>query len=168
MAGAELTYARESERHGDEGAYQGELDLAKREYGRAIDMYIDSDDTPAAIRTCRKLLRLAPDVVRTRFTLACLLAADRKVDEAVEALSDYVRAVRTGGHRSYAVPRLVLLGSVIEEAPLRERVGTALLELGAEDAGETVLTHVRTAAAGLWPAPDARTRRDRLFRLVQL
>lgn len=160
--------ARELEQHGDRGAYEGDLEAAKVDYGRAIDSYIDTHDTQGAIRTCRKLLRVAPDLVPARFTLTCLLIADRKEQPAIAALADYVRAVQKAGTRSYAVPRLVLLGSVVQERALREPIGRSLLELGAVHAGETLLTQVAAAATGLWPPPDAPTRRDRLFRLVKL
>lgn len=170
MTGGDLGYARKLERRGDDAVYRGELRNAKAAYGRAIDSYLESDDNEGAIRTCRKLLRLTPDVVRTRFTLTCLLVAQRKVEEALDALSDYVRSVHETGTRSHAVPRLVVLGSIAEESILRDRIASALYDLGAPREGESILSQPGRSpvTSGQLQAEEARTRRDQLFRLVRL
>jgi Flp pilus assembly protein TadD len=94
---------------GDEEVYLGDLSAAKRGYGRAIDIYLAERNYGAAIRTCRKLIRLAPDVVRTRFTLAYLLVGQGHFEEATVAVKEYEAAVRLSGTDSYAWPLLTLL-----------------------------------------------------------
>ena len=160
--------AHRLEDSGDDDVYRGEVHGAKEEYGRAIDAYLEMGDAEGGIRTCRKLIRLAPDVVRTRYTLLCLLSAQRRAAEAERTLHEYLDAVRQTGTSSYAVPRLVLLGAVVDDPQLRESIGAALLQLGAETDGSNLIAHAKAAAAGLWPGPDPRVRREQIFRLARL
>lgn len=160
--------AHRLEDSGDDDVYKGEIRDAREEYGRAIDAYVELGDAEGGIRTCRKLIRLVPDVVRTRYTLLCLLAAQRRSEEARRTLDEYLRYVSESGTGSYAVPRLVLLGAVVEDPQLREAIGAALLKLGAESDGANLMAHAKAAAAGLWPGPDPRVRREQIFRLARL
>lgn len=168
MVTPSTAYAHRLEDSGDDDVYRGEIRDAKSEYGQAIDAYVELGDAEGGIRTCRKLIRLAPDVVRTRYTLLCLLSAQRRTEEAKTTLADYLRAVKETGTGTYAVPRLVLLGAVVEDASLRESIGAALQALGAEEDGANLVTHAKAAAAGLWPGPDPRVRREQIFRLARL
>ena len=168
MVTPNAAFAHRMEDSGDDDVYRGEIRDAKVEYGRAIDAYVELGDAEGGIRSCRKLIRLAPDVVRTRYTLLCLLAAQKRTDEAKAAIADYLRAVKETGTGTFAVPRLVLLGAVVEDPSLRERIGDALQTLGAETDGANLVAHAKAAAAGLWPGPDPRVRREQIFRLARL
>lgn len=155
MAGHSATLGQEFERHGDERVYEGDLAKAKIGYGEAIDAYIDAGLYEAAIRTCRKLIRLAPDVIRTHYTLLYLLTGEGRVDDAIAVLRDYAAAVRTGRQHDHAIPLLVLLMHVTDATPLREEAARALAELGARPAGERALKSAEALdRAGILGARD--------------
>lgn len=117
------------EQRGDAEVYVGDLAYAKVRYGRAIDAYLEARYFEAAIRTCRKLIRLAPDVVRTHYTLAYLLIGDGDFAGAEEVLRDYHDAVAATSTHGYAVPRLRLLAHVTGEPALRARISRILRDL---------------------------------------
>lgn len=123
-------WGREMESRGDAEVYAGDLESAKRRYGLAIDHYVEQRDYNSAIRTCRKLIRLAPDVVRTLYTLAYLLVGEGRFEEAEEALNVYATAVEDSGAESYARSLLTLLAYVTDDLRVRHRVGEILTAIG--------------------------------------
>lgn len=115
--------AQEYEALGDEEVYAGTLAYAKQRYGAAIDEYLRESNYEAAIRTCQKLIRVAPDVVRTHYTLAYLLVGEGRTAEAVAALNRYGAAVESSGAVGYAWTLLTLLAQVTDDSrshPIKE------------------------------------------------
>jgi tetratricopeptide (TPR) repeat protein len=143
---APLEKARAFEAAGDESVYESAIEEAKVNYGWAIDTFLEARAFEEAIRICRKLIRLSPDVVRTRFTLLFLLVGLGRYDEARPALEEYVRVVQETGTRSFAIPRLQLLAHVTEDAETNARIEAILVGLGAEQLGYAI--HTRDHHAG--------------------
>ena len=135
-----LGRAHAFEEAGDESVYESAIEEAKVNYGWAIDAFLEARAFEEAIRICRKLIRLSPDVVRTRFTLLFLLVGLARYEEALVALDDYVRVVQASGTRSFAVPRLQLLAHVTQDATTSARIETILAGLGAEQLGYSAPT----------------------------
>lgn len=162
MAAPSATLGQEFERHGDERVYEGDLRSAEIGYGKAIDAYLDARLYDAAIRTCRKLIRLSPNVVRTHYTLLYLLTGQGRVGETIGVLRDYVAAVQAGGRHDHAIPLLVLLMHVTDDVRLREETARGLAELGATSAGERAL-----ASAGALDRAGILASRDRWERLLR-
>lgn len=133
-----LARARAFEEAGDERVYESAIEDAKVNYGWAIDAFLEARAFEEAIRICRKLIRLSPDVVRTRFTLLFLLVGLARYDEARAALHEYVRVVISSGTRSFAIPRLQLLAHVTDDAETMALIDSILAELGAEQLGYTL------------------------------
>ena len=125
--------ARLLESEGDALVYGGDSSRAKVEYGRAIDAFVEAREFDDAIRTCRKLIRIGPDVVRTHFTLAYLLIGRRATEEVALALRDYLDAVRREGVESFAGPRLALLAYVTDDAKLQAMIGEMLVAIRAAE-----------------------------------
>lgn len=133
-----LERASRFEAAGDECVYASDLEQAKVNYGWAIDTFLDARAFEEAIRICRKLIRIAPDVVRTRYTLLFLLVGLGRYTEARPALDDYLRVVQETGTRSFAIPRLQLLAHVTDDPGTIAHIETILRGLGAEQMGYTV------------------------------
>lgn len=147
---------RDFEKEADSLVYEGAWEEAKRPYGWAIDAYLDVGLYEEAIRTCRKLIRVAPDVVRTRYTLAFLLTGRGRHGEAHRALTDYASAITDHQLRSYAVPRLQLLAQATDDSETLALLGKMLQDLGAEIVPQTPSG---SDISGL----DANTRWERLL-----
>lgn len=145
--------ARACEAAGDACVYESAIEEAKVNYGWAIDAFLEGRAFEEAIRICRKLIRLSPDVVRTRYTLLFLLVGLGRHEEARAALGEYVKVVRASGTRTFAVPRLQLLAHVTEDPETTDMIESILTELGAEQLGYTV-HHARDYPASE-PANDA-------------
>ena len=133
-----LERARRFEAAGDESVYASELDQAKVNYGWAIDTFLEARAYEESIRICRKLIRIAPDVVRTRYTLLFLLVGLGRYSEARPALDDYLRVVQETGTRSFAIPRLQLLAHVTDDPDTIAHIESILRGLGAEQMGFTL------------------------------
>lgn len=151
--------AREAERLGDTNAYEGDLSAAKAWFGEAIDSFLQARAFPDAVRTCRKVIRVAPDVVRARFTLVFLHMGDGKPDEARAELAGYAEAVRASGAGASAVPHLRLLGHAAGDPELRAAISSLVSEFDHADAAR----HQPSSALG---EVDARARWERLLETV--
>lgn len=146
---------------GDENVYVGDLATAKRRYGAAIDAYLRERYYDAAARACRKLIRLAPDVVRTHYTLAYLLVGLRRYEEAKEALDHYAQAVLSSNLEDYAIPFLTLLAYVTEDDSVRGRIGVVLSRMGTprEERGWERYEHILQVASAAGISPRERWER---------
>ena len=138
--------ARAFETAGDECVYDSRIEEAKVNYGWAIDAFLDARAYEEAIRICRKLIRISPDVVRTRYTLLFLLIGLGRYEEAAPALEEYLGVVQASGTESFAVPRLHLLAHVTDDITTSERLEAILDSLGAERMGFTIFHRDREPA----------------------
>ena len=122
-------------------------------FGRAIDAYLESGRFSAAEVLCRKVLRIAPEAVRARCTLAWLAIGKGTRSETEEEITDYVRAAQRAGKEGLASRQLVMMAEAATRIELRERLAEHLLEIGAEEDADRVLGAVFAERNGLRPPP---------------
>lgn len=111
------------------------FDAAEREkalgyYGRAIDIHISHHEYAAAVAICQKIVRLTPEVVRARCTLAWMAIARGLIQEAQSRVSDYTHAAENAGQARLARAHLLMMAEVIENRDLLLTIAEALIELG--------------------------------------
>lgn len=121
-------------RAGDLCLDNGHRDRALTYYGRAIDAYLKSSRFDSAAAVCRKLLRIAPDAVRTRCTLAWLSIGKGFLGDAQVEVKEYVRAARKAHQQAFATKQLRLMGEAAADPELRELIARELAEMG-DDVG---------------------------------
>jgi tetratricopeptide (TPR) repeat protein len=122
-------------------------------YGRAIDAYLESGRFSAAEVVCKKLLRMAPDAVRARCTLAWLAIGKGYRSGTDEELADYVRAAEKANREPLAAKQLRMMAEAAVSPDLREVIGEHLLELGDAEGADEVFGGVFLERNGLRPAP---------------
>lgn len=130
---------------------------AKVYSGRAIDAYLEAGYFGAAAAMCRKLIRLAPDVIRARATLAVLYLGKKLVEDSafeVELVDDYIRAARQEGHEKLLTHRLRVMAHATANQELRVLIAQRLLELGDGEAGRRILHTIYREINGLVEPPQ--------------
>lgn len=108
-------------------------------FGRAIDAYLEAGYFDAAAAMCRRLIRLHPEVVRARCTLAFLSIGRRHLGDAVQEITEYTMASKRTGTEELAVSRLRLMAQATSDASVRRRIASALAEMGDEEGRDAVL-----------------------------
>lgn len=140
---------------------KGDPQKALQQFGRAIDEYLETAHYDAAIDLCRRVIRLAPQAVRTRGTLAFLLLGQECPSAAAE-LADYVNAARAADTTDFAIQMLHMMGTATEDHQIRQLIHGHLLELGDVDGATEVLVDSSFATG----APVGSTR-DRWLMLLR-
>lgn len=107
-------------------------------FGRAIDAYLESGRFSAAEVLCRKVLKIAPNAVRARCTLAWLSLGKGFRTETDREVEEYVHAARKAGKEELAAKQLVMMAQATPSAELREHLAERLLELNAEEEADRV------------------------------
>ena len=130
---------------------EGEYLRALRYFGCSIDAYLEAGHHDAAPALCRKVIRLVPDVVRTRSTLASISLAKGMFRDAEEEIAEYVRAAAARQQEELAAKRLRLMGIATEHEQIRMQIGEYLLELGDPVAADTIFGRVYAERNGLRP-----------------
>lgn len=137
---------------GDLCVQAGDLGRAKGLFGRTIDTYLEAGYFEAAAAICRKMIRLSPDVVRARATLALIYLGKKLVQNAeyeVELVEDYIQAARAAGQTELLVYRLRVMTQATENQELRVLLGQHLMELGDDEFGRRVLYSIYREVSGL-------------------
>ncbi len=125
--------ARLQNRAGDLYLVKGERTTALRHYGEAIDAYLQSGEYDNAMAVCRKIIRVVPEVIRTRRTLAWLCLGKGFLEIAREHVDAYIDASRDAGLESLAVQQLHLMAQYVDRADFREFLAQKLDDLGDTD-----------------------------------
>ena len=99
-------------------------------YGRAIDVLIAADQIDGAVAVCRKIVRLTPEVVRARCTLAWMALGQGVIEEARQRITDYARAAATAGQEQTASRHLRMMTDIAANQEVLESLAEALLEIG--------------------------------------
>ena len=108
----------------------GYPDRAMSYYGDAIDAYLKVERWDAAAAICRKVLRVSPNAVRARCTLAWLAIGKGMSTEATQLIREYADAATVAGRDHMAVNQLKRMGDAAEAVPIRQAVAEKLLEMG--------------------------------------
>lgn len=135
-------------RAGNLCADAGEVSRALGYYGRAIDAYLESGRFSAAEVLCTKLLRLTPDAVRPRCTLAWL-SIGKGYRAGDHEIAEYVRASRRAGMEDLAIKQIRMMAAATANPDLREILGEHLLDLGDLAESERILASVFEEREGL-------------------
>lgn len=140
-------------RAGNLCAEAGQVDRALGYYGRAIDAYLESGRFSAAEVLCTKVLRLSPDAVRARCTLAWLAIGKGYRAGTDREIADYVQAARKAGKEGLAAKQLRMMAEAAFSTELRELIGEHLLDMGEFTESEKVLEAVYQERSGLRRPP---------------
>jgi tetratricopeptide (TPR) repeat protein len=116
----------------------GDREQALKYYGKSIDAYMSLRQFDASTAICRKVLRLVPDVVRARCTLAWLCLGKGHLEQARQHIDEYVAAARRAGREGMAAQQLRLMAQYAGDPDFRAYLTRNLRKLGDAD-GATVL-----------------------------
>lgn len=130
--------ARLANRAGDLYLVKGERERALQRYGTAIDNYLHAGEYDNAMAVCRKIIRVVPEVIRTRRTLAWLCLGKGFLEIAREHIDAYVQASREAELHSLAVQQLLLMAQFVDREDFRLFLVEKLEELGEHAAAESV------------------------------
>lgn len=136
-------------RTGDFCLREGQPYRALANFGSAIDLYLQAGLLDAAPALCRKVIRFAPWVVRTRATLASISLAEGMFGDAEREIADYVRAADAVRQDTLTAKRLRLLAAATDSDPVRLAIGEYLIGLGAPTAADAVFGTVFAERNGL-------------------
>lgn len=130
--------ARLANRAGDLYLVKGDRDRALRRYGMAIDNYLHAGEYDNAMAVCRKIIRVVPEVIRTRRTLAWLCLGKGFLEIAREHIDAYVQASREAGLNSLAHQQILLMAQFVDRPEFRHFLADKLAELGDHAAADSV------------------------------
>ena len=108
----------------------GERGRALAYYGRAIDINIEHEHFQAATAILQKIVRLTPEIVRARCTLAWMAIARGLVQEAQARIAEYKNVAEQQGQTRLARAHLMMMAEITEERDLMLSIAEALIELG--------------------------------------
>jgi tetratricopeptide (TPR) repeat protein len=108
----------------------GQRERALSFYDRSIDTYLSVGLYAAAVAVCQKVVRLTPEVIRARCTLAWMAIARGMLDEARDRIRDYAEAATRLSDARLAWGHLRMMAEVCESQEVLETVAEALLQLG--------------------------------------
>lgn len=136
-------------------------------YGLGIDAHLKTSRFGAAAALCRKVIELAPGVVRARCTLAFLALCKGKVEDFDSRISEYVCAARRAGQGELAATRLRLMANATDSYEVRLLLGYYLKQLGDAGAAREIFEAVFRERRGL-SAPQAQDQQARWARLLRV
>ena len=130
--------ARLLNRSGDLYLVKGDRKTALQRYGEAIDSYLQAGEYDNAMAVCRKIIRVVPEVIRTRRTLAWLCLGKGFLEIAREHIDAYVDASKDAGLESLATQQLQLMAQYVERSDFREFLATKLEDLEEAEAARRI------------------------------
>lgn len=130
--------ARLQNRSGDLYLVKGDRKTALQRYGEAIDSYLQAGEYDNAMAVCRKIIRVVPEVIRTRRTLAWLCLGKGFLEIAREHIDAYVDASKEAGLETLATQQLQLMAQYVERSDFREFLATRLDDLEEAEAAQRI------------------------------
>ena len=130
--------ARLLNRAGDLYLVKGDRQNALKRYGNAIDAYLQASEYDNAMAVCRKIIRVVPEVIRTRRTLAWLCLGKGFLEIAREHIEAYAAASLDAGLEALAVQHLQLMAQYVDQDDFRAFLAEKLEDLGDKNAAERV------------------------------
>jgi tetratricopeptide (TPR) repeat protein len=130
--------ARLLNRAGDLYMAKGDRQNALKRYGDAIDAYLQSGEYDNAMAVCRKIIRVVPEVIRTRRTLAWLCLGKGFLEIAREHIDAYTKASIEAGLELLAVQHLLLMAQYVDRPAFRGFLAEKLEALGDAAAAKRV------------------------------
>jgi len=138
-------------RAGDLCIQAGEPGMGVVYYGRAINHYLELDLCDAARAVCRKLLRVRPEAVRARSTLAWISIRSSLIQDAERQVEDYVQAAIRAAQEETATVHLRHMADATVAPSLREEIALHLMSLGEYEMADSLLERVYGDRNGLNP-----------------
>jgi hypothetical protein len=120
-------------------------------YDAAIDLYLAASRFAASAAICEKLIRLNPQIVRARCTLAWLAIARGLDDEGARRVEQYGEAALRLERPTVAQRQLRAMAEETDSESVLEAIAHALLKLGDAQSADRIF--------GLTHSPAARSRR---------
>lgn len=130
--------ARLLNRAGDLYLVRNDRQNALQRYGGAIDAYLQSGEYDNAMAVCRKIIRVVPEVIRTRRTLAWLCLGKGFLEIAREHVDAYTAASIEADLQGLAVQHLLLMAQYVDRPEFRSFLAEKLEQLGDSTAAERV------------------------------
>ena len=135
-------------------------------YGRAIDVLLAADHIDGAVAVCRKIVRLTPEVVRARCTLAWMALGQGVIEEARQRIADYARAAASAGQEKTASRHLRMMTDIAANQEVLESLAEALLEIGDNVGADRAFGAAAGHADGQNPAQDSEARWQAVARVL--
>jgi tetratricopeptide (TPR) repeat protein len=139
----------------------GQRERALLYFDACIDLYLAAGRFAASAAICEKLVRLNPEVVRARCTLAWLAVARGLDDEAQRRIEEYGEAAMRLERPTVAQRQLRAMADEVDNEGVLEAIAHALLKLGDALSADRVfgLTHAGSARSRrLYGSPAERDR----------
>jgi len=136
-------------------------------FGKAVDAYLEAGYFDAAAAMCHRMIRLHPEVVRARCTLAFLSIGRRDLGDAIQEITEYTMASKRTGTERYAIPRLRLMAEATSDSSVLGRIASALAELGDAEGRDEVHERMHNPPA-LEDGEDGDKRWERLLAVALL
>ncbi|UCF18832.1 MAG: hypothetical protein JSU87_12980 [Gemmatimonadota bacterium] len=130
--------ARLLNRAGDLYLVKSDRKGALKRYGDAIDAYLQSGEYDNAMAVCRKIIRIVPEVIRTRRTLAWLCLGKGFLEIAREQIEAYAAASVEADLKPLAIQQIQLMAYYVDRPEFRRFLAEKLDELGASAAATRV------------------------------
>jgi tetratricopeptide (TPR) repeat protein len=108
----------------------GQRDRALIYYDQAIDIYLALGMYASVAAVCQKLVRLSPNIVRARCTLAWMAIARGQAREARERIADYASAAAPRDSQRLARGHLRMMAEVADLPEVLEAIADGLRVLG--------------------------------------
>jgi tetratricopeptide (TPR) repeat protein len=108
----------------------GQRDRALIYYDQAIDIYLALGMYASVAAVCQKLVRLSPNIVRARCTLAWMAIARGQAREARERIADYASAAAPRDSQRLARGHLRMMAEVADLPEVLEAIANGLRVLG--------------------------------------
>ena len=137
---------------GNDFAGSGDIARALLFHDAAIDLYLQAGDTQTAEAVCETVVRLAPNGVRARCTLAWLAVLLASPELTVRRIAQYAEAAVTAGAEERACRQLRCMAEECDDMTVLEVLADALLHLGDEPAANRVYSRIysRTVPARIY------------------
>jgi tetratricopeptide (TPR) repeat protein len=143
--------ARLMNRAGDLCYEHGQRERGLLYFDAAIDLYLAAGRFAASAAICDKLIRVNPQIVRARCTLAWLAIARGLDDEALRRVEEYGEAALRLERPTVAQRQLRAMAEETDSESVLEGIAHALLKLGDAVSADRIF--------GFAHNPSARTRR---------
>jgi tetratricopeptide (TPR) repeat protein len=140
---------------GDVFVRDGDAERALLFYDAAIDMYLRAGDTATASQLCEAVVRVAPNGVRARCTLAWLAVLLGRADATSRRIAEYAEAAEAAGMSDRACRQLRCMAEECDAPPVLEVIADSLLHLGDSEAANRVYGRIyaRNIPARVYASP---------------
>jgi tetratricopeptide (TPR) repeat protein len=139
----------------------GQRERALLWFDAAIDLYLSYGRFAASAAICEKLVRLNPQVIRARCTLAWLAIARGLDDDASRRVQEYGQASLRLERPTVAQRQLRAMAEETDSESVLEAIGQALLRLGDAVSADRVFSMVESPSTRRRRAYSSSEERDR-------